>query len=181
MPKIINIAGQARHGKTSVAEILKEVLENRGKRVLIKNYADYLKFICKEYFGWDGTKSAEGRTILQVKGTNIVRKKNPDFWVREVGNFIDVFGDDFDFIIASDCRFRNEAEYFEGKYPVFNIKVIRADFDNGLTPEQKNHPSERDLDNFCFDYILASESGLDNLEQSVSWLVQTLDDVQFID
>jgi len=181
MPKIINFSGQARHGKTSAAEILKEVLEERGKRVLVINYADYLKFICKEYFGWDGTKSEKGRTILQKYGTDIVRQRDPDFWVRAVGNFVDVFCEDFDFILTSDCRFRNEVEYFIPIYRTLNVKVSRNNFDNGLTDEQKNHPSERDLDNYNFDYEIYSDSGLDNLSQAVNWFVESLDAMYWIE
>jgi hypothetical protein len=175
MPKIINFSGQARHGKTSAAYILKDILEERGKRVLIINYADYLKFICKEYFGWDGTKSEVGRGILQKQGTDVVRKRNPNFWVQAVGNFVDVFGEDFDFILTGDCRFVNECEYFKPLYDTINVKVTRNNFDNGLTDEQKNHPSERSLDDYGFDYELISASGLGNLKKSVEWLVEDLD------
>lgn len=169
MTKIINFAGQAQHGKTTAANILKNILQVRGYRVLIVNYADYLKFICKEYFGWNGSKGIEGRTILQKYGTDIVRRRDEDFWVKAVSNFINVFGVDYDFILIGDCRFRNECEFFKFNYNVLNVKVVRNNFDNGLTEEQKNHPSERDLDRYCFDYEIYSDSGLDNLERSVSW------------
>ena len=38
-----------------IAELLKEEIEtqNKGKCLIIK-YGDYLKFICKEYFEWNG-------------------------------------------------------------------------------------------------------------------------------
>ena len=181
MPKIINIAGQARHGKTSAANILKDILEKRGKRVLIINYADYLKFICKEYFGWDGTKSEQGRTILQKIGTDIVREREPNFWVHSVGNFIDIFREDFDFVLIGDCRFVNECEYFKFDYDVLNIKVIRNNFDNGLTEEQKNHPSERDLDNYSFDVEIISENGIENLEKTISILIKGLISTHWLD
>lgn len=181
MVKIINFSGQAQHGKTTSVNILQNILEKRGKRVLVINYADYLKFICKEYFGWDGTKSEKGRGILQNVGTDIVRKKDPDFWVRAVGNFVDMFGDDFDFILTSDCRFRNEAEYFKPVYKTFNVRVSRNNFESGLTEEQKNHPSERDLDDYHFDYEINSDSGLDNLRQSIVWFVDVLDAMYWIE
>jgi len=181
MPKIINFSGQAQHGKTSAAYILKDILEERGKRVLVINYANYLKFICKEYFGWDGTKSEKGRTILQKIGTDIVRKREPEFWVHSVGNFIDIFREDFDFILIGDCRFVNECEYFKFDYKVFNVKVSRNNFNNGLTEEQKNHPSERDLDNYNFDYEIISDSGLHNLSQAVNWFVDALDAMYWIE
>ena len=59
--KIILISGKARHGKDSLATFMKEDLERRNKKVLIAHYADLLKFICTNYFNWDGKKNVEGR------------------------------------------------------------------------------------------------------------------------
>lgn len=174
--KILNIAGKAKNGKTSVAEIIKRKLEKKGKKVLIMNYADTLKFYCREYFGWDGNKDEDGRGILQKIGTDIVRQREPDFWVRCVANFISVFGQDFDLIIIPDCRFVNECEFFKDEYHVMNVRIERLNFDNGLTEEQKNHPSETSLNIYCFDYYLESESGLKNLEKTVGNFMKHLNE-----
>lgn len=174
--KILNISGKARHGKTSVAEIIKNVLEKKGKKVLIINYADTLKFYCKEYFGWDGKKNDEGRSILQRIGTDIVRQRDPDFWVKCVDNFLSVFGEDFDLVIIPDCRFVNECEHFRLVYPVMNIRVERLDFENDLTEEQRNHPSETALNGYSFNYYLESESGLDKLESTVKSFLKVIKD-----
>ena len=60
------ISGKMRHGKDTCAQFIKEELERMDKRVLIIHYADYLKFILKQYFGWDGEKNEEGRKLLQT-------------------------------------------------------------------------------------------------------------------
>ena len=44
--QIIVISGKARHGKDTVAGIMKDVFEGWGKRVLVVHYGDLLKFIC---------------------------------------------------------------------------------------------------------------------------------------
>jgi adenylylsulfate kinase-like enzyme len=54
--KIVLLSGTAESGKTTVANMLKERLEEDGKKCLIINFSDYLKFIAKAYFGWDGGK-----------------------------------------------------------------------------------------------------------------------------
>jgi len=52
------------------------------------------------------------------------------------------------------------------------LKVVRLNFENDLTPEQRLHPSERALDEFDFDYIIESESGLNNLSTEVDKLYE---------
>ena len=81
MAKIILISGKGEHGKTTTARIISNKLEENGKRVAIVPFASYLKFVCKEYFGWDGKKDEKGRQTLQYVGTDVVRRKDPDFWV----------------------------------------------------------------------------------------------------
>ena len=63
--KVITISGYAQAGKDLSAQLIKEKMALRGKKVLILHYGDYLKFIAKEYFGWDGKKDEKGRTLLQ--------------------------------------------------------------------------------------------------------------------
>ena len=56
-PLIIPIIGKARHGKDTFSLYLKEEIEKEPKNnVLIIRYADYLKFVCKSYFDWNGEK-----------------------------------------------------------------------------------------------------------------------------
>ena len=77
--KVILISGKARHGKDTLAGMMKEELERKSKRVLIAHYADLLKFICKNFFGWNGEKDDNGRALLQRVGTDVIRKQNPDY------------------------------------------------------------------------------------------------------
>ena len=61
--KVILISGKAQNGKDTVAGSLHKALVNDGKRVLVTHYADLLKYICRNYFGWDGNKDEKGRQI----------------------------------------------------------------------------------------------------------------------
>jgi hypothetical protein len=170
---VITVSGAAQHGKDSTANILKAKLESFHKKVLIIHMADYLKFICKEYYGWDGQKDKAGRKILQITGTEKVRSKFPDFWVDIVIKFLEAFGNDFDYIIIPDARFPNEINKLEESgFSTLALKVVRLNFENDLTPEQRLHPSERALDEFDFDYIIESESGLNNLSTEVDKLYE---------
>jgi len=141
------IAGKAQHGKTTLANFMKSELEFHGRRVLKLGFADHVKFICRQYFGWDGAKDVAGRDLLQKVGTDIVRARYPDFWVESVKNTIQAFRDEWDYFIVDDLRFPNEMKMRPEGCIVKTIKVFRPDFISPLTPEQLMHPSETALDN----------------------------------
>lgn len=168
MAKIILLSGKGESGKTTLANIIKEELKERNKKALIISFASYLKFIAKSYFEWDGKKDIKGRTLLQYLGTDIVRKKNPSFWVEAVGDFIELFSEEFDFFIIDDCRFIDEVRYFTDTKIIDNlsIRIERQDHKNSLTEEQRNHSSETMLDNYPFDAYIISQNGLENLKES---------------
>lgn len=177
MTTIINISGKAKNGKDTFASILKDKLEKRGYKTLIIHQADYLKFVCKEYFGWNGEKDEQGRGILQFQGTDVGRERDPDIWVKVVGIFIDVFGREYDFVLIPDVRFMNEITYFINKYPVLDLRIIRQDFDNGLTEEQKNHKSETNLDRHFFDYEVITYEGLESVNNSVNFFLDWMREI----
>lgn len=166
--KVITVSGYAQHGKDSTADIIKKYLEQYNKKVLILHYSDYLKFICEKYFGWNGKKDDAGRTLLQNIGTNVVRTKNPNFWVNIIIEFMQMFYEQYDYFIIPDTRFPGEIkELIKSGFDVITIKVNRIEFDNGLSEEQKNHPSEISLDGYKFDFEINSKSGLHNLEKEI--------------
>jgi len=176
MNKIILVSGHAQNGKDSVGQILKEKLQGR---TLILHNADYLKYIAKEYLGWNGIKDEKSRTLLQRLGTERVREElnHPLFWVERSCDIIDILSNDFDYFIICDCRFRNEIYLPQARFldKVISIRVERLNFDNGLSKKQKLHSSEIDLDHFKFDYKIKSESGLDNLEVEVNRIIPFLE------
>lgn len=175
---VITVSGKAEAGKDFLAGILKEKLESKGKKVIIVHYADYLKFISKQYFGWDGTKSEEGRKILQTVGTEIVRKRNPDFWVNIACMLLKVFKDDYDYAIIPDCRFPNEIEIMKSEFNTLSVNIIRLNYENHLTPEQRLHPSEVSLDNYNFDIILSAQSGREYVELEANNLLNIIKAVE---
>ena len=89
--KLILISGKAGHGKDTLAGYLKAVMEEDDKKVLIVHYGDLLKYICKQFFGWDGNKDEKGRTLLQHVGTDVIRKMQPNYWVDFVNNILYMF------------------------------------------------------------------------------------------
>ena len=61
--KVILISGKARHGKDATAHFIKNALETDGYSVLVAHYGDLVKYICKTFFGWNGEKDDNGRTL----------------------------------------------------------------------------------------------------------------------
>ena len=169
--KVVTISGKAGHGKDTVAQMLYENLTDRGDRVLIIHYADLLKFICRQYFGWDGSKDEAGRHILQFVGTDVIRKQRPDYWVNFVIDIISLFKDHWDWVIIPDTRFPNEiGELKKRRFDVTHLRVIRDSFNSGLTTEQMKHPSETALDHVIPDMYVENNGTLDELRVSVNKL-----------
>lgn len=174
MKRIILISGYAQNGKDTSAGFMKEFLEARGERVQIMHYADDLKYICKQYFGWDGNKDEAGRQLLQQVGTNIVREKFPNFWVERLYGTIRAFWDLWDCVIIPDTRFPNEVMGMMRYAGTYYIRVNRPNFESPLTEEQKNHPSETALDNFPSDFVIENAGTLDDLRASTQEVLRRI-------
>jgi hypothetical protein len=173
MKRIFLISGYAQHGKDSTANFLKQKLH--GNSLIIHN-ADYLKYIAKQYFGWDGNKDEKGRTLLQQLGTEKtkIELKKSFFWIEKVCDIIELTQNLYDYFLVPDTRFLSEIYYPLAKFPyhIFTIRVVRLNFDNGLTKCQKNHISETELSRYDHDYKIVSESGLDKLEAEVDIFIK---------
>ena len=173
---IIGIAGKAESGKTTFGMMLKESFEAEGKRVLMINYADAVKYIAKQYYNWNGEKDEYGRSLLQEIGTEKGREGfYEDVWIMIVNLFINVMRKDFDVFIIGDCRFPNEVYYWKEIPDTYSIKIIRDNHISQLTEEQKQHPSETSLDNISdFDFIIANNEGLDKLKEWSKSIVENI-------
>ena len=171
--KIVLISGKAQHGKDTVAKILREHLISDGKRVLVTHYGDLLKYICTQYFDWDGKKDERGRHLLQYIGTDVIRKKNPDLWVNFVAMILRYFHENWDYVIIPDCRFPNEITGLTDKgFDVVHVRVVRNDFTSALTAEQLKHPSETALDGVEPDHYIYNDGSLDDLDVLVTYFVK---------
>ena len=160
--KVITISGKAQNGKDTTAGLLKAALEADGYKVLITHYADLLKYICKQFFGWDGQKDDAGRHILQYVGTDIIRQKRPDYWVGFVTSILELFPNEIDYLK-------------EAGLDTVNLRVVRKNFKSPLTPEQQAHPSETALDDVEPDYYITNNGSMTDLKRNViDWLVEYL-------
>lgn len=174
--KIVYVGGKARAGKDTTAEFAKEKLESMGYKVLITHYGDLVKYVCKTFFDWDGVKDENGRTILQTVGTDIFRTSIPTFWIDFVRDVITVCKEKWDYVFIPDCRFPNELNIVnDSTIEQIYLRIIRPNYDNGLTEEQKKHISEVALDGVEPDYLVTNSGTLNELECSISkWIEENV-------
>ena len=150
-PYIITISGKAGCGKDTAAIILKnKIIQNSNKKVVIVHYSDLLKFICKQYFNWNGKKDIKGRKLLQYIGTDIVRSRQPDFWIQMLYEIINIIFVEYDIVIIADARFKNEIDFWKDrKLLISSILIKRLNFKNKKMNEKTNqHISENDVNNY---------------------------------
>lgn len=185
MKKIILLSAKMEHGKDSFSDMVTEILEEKGLRVGKTHFARHMKQLLIDFYGaetLDGTyntiiKTPEMRTKLQTMGTEKIRigMRKPMFHVKRTCEDIDIIQDDFDIIIISDCRFSDEADYTKAYFPkkVIDVRIVRVGhIPKNATKEQLNHPSEVDLDDYNFSYVIRTESGLKELRMKAEKFVE---------
>lgn len=175
--KIILIGNKARMGKDTFANMLKEEL---NERAVIVHFADALKFICKSYYGWDGEKNTNGRTLLQYVGQS-TRDNDEHFWTDFIARLIKAnLSKNYEYIIIPDWRYKEEYErllrYFHYENIItVNITRFNSDFSpyipNELTFEQRHHKSEIDLDTYICQYYISNFT-LEKLRESAQTFVK---------
>ena len=174
--KVILVSGKAQNGKDTAAKMIRDNLKKDGHRVLITHYGDLVKFICTNYFDWNGEKDEEGRGLLQYVGTDVIREQNPSFWVDFVSTLLRYFSDNWDYVIIPDARFPNEITKMKTDgFDTIHLRVERSNFISPLTGAQQNHASEIALDEFEADCYLKNDGTLDDLESKIiKWIKETL-------
>lgn len=173
--KIVCISGKAQNGKDTTATIMAEMLKAQGERVLIAHFGDLVKYVCKTFFAWDGKKDEKGRTLLQYVGTDKIRATSPDYWADFIVSILDIFRDEWDYVLLPDCRFPNEYEIFEAyDMNAILLRVIRPNFASPLTSEQQQHPSETALDNYQYDATIINDGSMEDLKTAVADFVNNL-------
>lgn len=171
--RVVCISGKAEAGKDYTASLLKRELEERGERVHIMHYADLLKYVCKSFFGWNGEKDLNGRTLLQTVG-KIVRERDQNYWVNFIKDVLTLFPDEYDFILIPDTRYINEIENMKNEFHLVSVRVDRPEgWENSLTEEQRQHESEVNLDDYNFDYRLLN-NGDESINTEISKLIAYL-------
>lgn len=162
-PKLFIISGKAGSGKNKISTIISNYYTN--KKSITISFGHYIKDYAKRVSDWDGNENNKPRELLQQLGIQLIKNKiNKNLFINRILEDIEIFSYFYDIIIINDARLVDEMEILKQKYPnSISIRVIRNNYDNKFSKEQKNHITETDLDNYNdFDYIIENDDKLEN-------------------
>lgn len=178
LERIYLLHAHAQSGKDTCAAIMKEEYEKRGKRVIIIAFADYVRMCLNKYYDVKEYKTPEGRTIIQHFATDLVRKNDPTFWGRTVGDLLRAIEDDFDYAIIPDWRFKDEYMSLASRFAphiIVQVGIYRPNNEatDNMTEAQRKHQSETELDNYKnFDYNISNEfNKLDETRKQIIMMI----------
>lgn len=165
--KLILISGKARSGKDTFAKYLSNELTLRNYKVCNLGYGDYIRYYVKKYFGWNGNDEDKPRDLMNYIGTDIIRKQiDKNFHVNRVMQDVKVLSFFFDVAIISDVREPIEIEVPKKTLEdCISIKIVRSNFEDGLSLEQRKAYTETALDNFDnYDFIIENIGTLEDFK-----------------
>lgn len=147
---IVMLCGKARHGKDTYAQLLQERIP--GSKI----YS--LALAVRIFARVMGLMKEKDGSILQMIGTDLFRKKDPDFWINILK--LQIEEENPRVAIISDGRFLNEKQF--GDENGLSIRVTRLNENCSLyisDDRPKDHPSECELDDIMFDYYADAITG----------------------
>lgn len=163
--KIYIIGGKAKSGKTTFGEYLREQLKDYSYNPCVMHITEPLYGYAKNYFDYDDRKDEKPREFLQKVGVEIIQEKmgKKNFLLNRLYEDIEILSNFFDTFIITDARLKREFTEIKKRYPdVVTIKLERSNYDNELKEEEKNHITEKDLDDYDdFDYIIDAKDRAD--------------------
>lgn len=101
------------------------------------------------------------RYLMQVWGTELRRKQDPDYWLGKVAEQIEKQQPGI--VIIDDMRFHNEAEWVKARGGV-TVHVHRPD-NTSLDSKAAAHASEHDLVDHKFDFTVLNDGSLKQLHE----------------
>ncbi len=177
---VVLFSGKIDSGKNTLAGY---VQDNLAGKAVSDYFARPLKELCRDAFrplseylngsgdlygnqlepitdaSWFEQKTEVTRRILQIVGTDVVRKVDPLYWSRIAAD--NIWKAKTDIVLMTDWRFRSEWAYLAELFPVFTIRVNR---DLPRFGDIHQHISETELDTFPFDIIIDNNGTLGDLQ-----------------
>jgi len=169
---VIGLGHKARHGKDTAA---KWIIQNYGAEKLA--FSDALYDVARVVYDM---KEKDG-PLLQLLGTEIYRRKNPDIWVNTI--YWKLMDRKPKIVVIPDVRFPNEADFVRSMGGVL-IKVNRLNEDGSVyvtTDRDPNHPSETSLDGFSqWNFVIYSKD-VSGIHTQTDEIMRELESLNVID
>lgn len=172
--KLFLIAGKADSGKNYFGDILKEEFQKGDYKVCMLRLTEPLYNYAVKYFDWDGKEETKPRRLLQTLGIEVIKEKLglKDFLINRLKDDIKILDNYFDVGIITDGRLIYEFEKLKEEYPTIKIIKMEREKENDLSLLEKNHITEKDLDNeYNYDYVIENNSK-DNLKKYAKEIYQ---------
>lgn len=120
---------------------------------------------------WTEDKTDITRLILQIVGTNIIRKHiDDDYWIKQLIKKVNDYTDDV--IVVTDVRFPNEIDLPHKMVEDRIVRSVKIERNTGI---KSIHSSETSLDNYnWFDYIVDNNGDLETLQQSAKTILNDI-------
>lgn len=145
---LVGLTGYAGSGKDALGRFL---VSNHGfVRVA---FADAVKVMALEQYGWNGRKDEFGRALLQEVGS-MMREEYEHYWV----DIAFSEASKHKHVVFTDLRYHNELVRLRQLGGLF-VRIIRQ----GVGPIN-DHPSEVALDDYPADVTVMNNSSLAKLE-----------------
>ena len=151
------MSGKARSGKDTAAEVIAEYYD-----AATFAFADDIKTIAYNYFGWHGEKDELGRKLLQDIGT-AGRNYNRDLWANKTVDRIQEWSRDNQLAVVTDTRYPNEIQRVKREFSdVVTIRITRD------SVKKLKHPSETALDQWTdWDYLVENNGSLEEFQKKI--------------
>lgn len=158
MTPIVGLVGPAGAGKDTAAEVF---FRAGYERVA---FADPIKTIAVQFFGWNGVKNERGRKLLQDIGM-AGRAYDPECWLRHMrwSNPIRYKKP----TVITDVRFENEAQWILRNGGTL-VRIIRPDLTVG------EHVSETEQKKIACQYEILNASTVQDLHTTIENLILSL-------
>ena len=176
--KIYLISGKAHSGKSTVANIIKELEEEKNNKFIITQYSKYLKMYAHEIIDWNYEENSKPRKFLQDIGYFIrFDLKMNDLFIKRMLNDIKIYENYANGVIISDIRFKEEIEVIKKNfYNVTSINIKSNISQTTLTDAEKKHISENDLNDYNnFDYEIINNTSKESLKQKIKSIIEVSD------
>ncbi len=160
--KIYLLAGKAGSGKDLMGRYMKTQYDFAGHNACILHITTPLYEYARNYFSWNGNMAEKPREFLQEMGIEVIQKQlgKKYFLLDRLCEDVDILKNFFDVFIITDGRLLFEFEELKRRFPsVKIIHVIRDNYENELTEQEKQHVTETEMEDYTdYDYIVRNTS-----------------------
>ena len=169
-PNIIGIAGYARTGKDTFGNILIEHLNESGLSARKLSLAFELKsdldnFLQQKFgisaFTEDPKEKNFIRPLLICYGTDLMRKKDPEYWIKKLQKTIDLNNNCGIISVVCDIRFLNEASWLRKSGGIL-VHLKRAGVSAADTYESQNDNALKEISDFPIKWESFTENYVSN-------------------